>query len=58
VNRLVLAAAIAAMLISTAGTTRHLGEYQDVIYYNGSWRAAGIAISTFGNPWIWTLTHS
>jgi hypothetical protein len=42
----------------TNGSTRHLGEYQDVFFYNGSWRAAGIGISTYGNPYVWTLTHS
>ena len=38
--------------------TRHLGEYQDVIFYNGSWHAAGIGIGTYGNPFIWTINHS
>jgi hypothetical protein len=39
------------------GGARLLGEYHDIAYSNGSWKAVQIYIASWGNPWIFTITH-
>jgi hypothetical protein len=41
----------------STGNGRLLGEYHDISYSNGNFKAVGIVIGATGDPWLWKLTH-
>ena len=37
---------------------RFLGDYHDVYFSNGNFKVCGILVNGWGDPWIYTITHS